>query len=177
MEHTLFSDWSSNWHILDMSDLHSSFSSSDCIRGHYTRAGCALQNVKMKKVFWRKGDQWPASLRECPFFSEPTQRCVGGGKMLIQEKIFPSFWAIYKVALGNSMSWKLGRTTPVRVGRCGWGLLTEEHGWENAQALQTRRCYFSSWPCSFFASIRAKHTLNSCASKLALALIQKLLYA
>ena len=96
MRHTLFSDWSSNWHILDMSDIHSSFSTSDCISGHYTRAGCALQKVKMKKVFWRKGDQWPASLRECPFFSEPTQRCVGGGKMRIQEKIFPSFWAMYK---------------------------------------------------------------------------------
>ena len=177
MGHTLFSDWSSNWHILDMSDLHSSFSSSDCIRGHYTRAGCALQKVKMKKVFWKRETNdlppWGSALSS----RSPHRGAWEEERCGFRKKIFPSFWAMDKVALGNSMSWKLGRTTPVRRGQSGWGLLTEEHGWENAQTLKTRRCYFSSWPCSFFASVRAKHTLNSCASKLALALIQYFLYA
>ena len=37
------------------------------------------------------------------------------------------------------------------------------HSWNN---VQTRLCYFSSWPCYFFACVCAKHALTSCARKL-----------
>ena len=42
----------------------------------------------------------------------------------------------------------------------------DRHSWENAQTLQTRLRYFSSWPCYFFACVCAKHALTSCARKL-----------
>ena len=34
----------------------------------------------------------------------------------------------------------------------------------SCKIVQTRLRYFSIWPCQFFASVSAKHTLNTCAS-------------